>query len=193
MVDAADQIDTADYTKKDVRTPTGYYLLSLTLDGGDSASDARGYRLLLIELLKRLSLEKILEMPVVKARVDAALERQAAVEKLLPKLTTVVGKVAIVDYRKASAGAKNWGGRFLVYLQNPDCVASIRVRLSKAGNVDIGIGQNIFFRSMKTDLGALCAEFGGGGHHAAAGCSVREEDAEATLRKMVERINAENK
>lgn len=121
MVDAADKIDAADYTKKDIRSPSGYYLLSLTLEGGESSSEARGYRLLLIELLKRLSLEKILEMPVVKQKIGAALERQAAVEKLLSKITTVDGKVAVVDYRKAPEGAKSWGGRFLVYLLYPNC------------------------------------------------------------------------
>lgn len=193
MVDAADKIDTADYSKKEILSPSGYYLLSLTLDGSESASEGRGYRLLLIELLKRLPLEKILEMPQVKKRADAALEKLETIEKNLPSVTEMVGKVAVVDYRSRPELGKGSAGRFLVYLQHPECVASVRVRLSKAGNVDIGVGQNIFSRSLKTDLGGLCAEFGGGGHEGAAGCQVSEQDAEKALEKIVARINSENK
>ncbi len=193
MVDAADKIDTADYTKKEILNPSGYYLLSLTLDASVNETDSRGYRLLLIELLKRLPLEKIMEMPKVKQRAAGVLARLEEVKKLLPKFTKMEGKVAVVDYRKNADLAKGSAGRFLVYLQQPKCVASVRVRLSKAGNADIGIGQNIFSRSMKTNLGALCAEFGGGGHAAAAGCQVREEQADEVIGKMVARINKENK
>lgn len=193
MVEAADKIDAADYTKKEILKPSGYYLLSLTLDASVNATDSRGYRLLLIELLKRLPLEKILEMPKVKARSAGVLERLEEVKKLLPKFTSLQGKVAVVDYRKNAEFGKGSAGRFLVYLQNPECVASVRVRLSKAGNADIGVGQNIFSRSLKTNLGALCAEFGGGGHEKAAGCQVREEEADEAIRKIVERINKQNK
>lgn len=193
MADAADKIDAADYSKKEILSPQGFYLLSLTLEGSLSASDGRGYRLLLIELLKRLPLEKILEMPRVKKRAEAALESLEKMKKLLPTVTKMVGKVAVVDYRTKPELGKGSAGRFLVYLQHPECVASVRLRLSKAGNVDIGVGQNIFSRELETDLGKLCAEFGGGGHEGAAGCQVREEEAEQVLKKIVETINEENK
>ncbi len=193
MVDAADKIDTASYSKKEILNPSGYYLLSLTLDVKEDSLEGRGYRLLLIELLKRLPLEKIFENSRVKTRAKKALEKLARAKKLLPKYTRAVGKVAAVDYRNAPEQDKDLGGRFLVYLQHPECVASIRVRKSKAGNVDLGLGQNIFSKKLNTNLGALCREFGGGGHEKAAGCQVKEEEADEAIRKIVERINAENK
>lgn len=193
FVKAVDKIDSAGFTKKDVKNPSGYYLLCLSLDALEKAAEAKAYRLLLIDLLKTLPLEKILSHPKVKPKTVVVLERLARLEKVLPQYTKLIGKVAVIDFRNAPDWVKRSGGRFLVYLQQPGCVASLRVRVTRADNADFSIGENIFSRKLKTNLGKIAGEFGGGGHFSAAGFQIKQWEADAAIARVAAKINSENK
>jgi len=192
MVEAADKIDSATFLPSEVAQPSGYYLLSVSLDACDTPAESRAYKQLLIDLLKKKPLEEVLGQVKVAQKCKIALERLALLENELPKYTKMVGSVAVVDLREAPDWVKKGGGRFLVYLQNPNCVASVRVRKTLAGNADFSMGENIFSRRLKTDLSKLAASFGGGGHAKAAGFQVPLADAEAAISKIVEKINGES-
>jgi nanoRNase/pAp phosphatase (c-di-AMP/oligoRNAs hydrolase) len=51
-------------------------------------------------------------------------------------------------------------------------------------------GKSILDRSSKTNVGELMLEYGGGGHVAAGTCQIENDKADATLKKLIKRINA---
>jgi nanoRNase/pAp phosphatase (c-di-AMP/oligoRNAs hydrolase) len=59
----------------------------------------------------------------------------------------------------------------------------------KKQNTVFAIGKSIFDRSSKTSVGELCLKYGGGGHSAAGTCQVPNDQAEKTLKDLIETIN----
>ncbi|MEK6923691.1 MAG: DHHA1 domain-containing protein [Candidatus Micrarchaeota archaeon] len=191
LVDAADQIDSARLSEDEVLNPQGYYLLSVSLDAHDSAAASFNFRRRLIDLLRKKPLEQVLSDEAVREACDKKLSLLRKVAPLLKEHTRVDGHVAIVDFRSAPSWLENAGGRFIVYLQNRGCVASLRVRnSSQQGMVDLSVGNNVFSQGTPVDLGALMKEFKGGGHHAAAGATVPEAEADAAIAGICARVNA---
>lgn len=191
LVEATDKIDQANFTREDVEKPAGYYLLSMSLDGADTASEAMAFRRRLIELLRKKPLEEIFKDAQVAAFIDKKLSGMKKAEALLPTYSLERGHVAIVDFRNAPSWLKDSASRWWAYTAYPDCVASIRVRNSReAGTVDISVGENIFNRKLTVDLGALLKRFGGGGHRMAAGCKVNADAADAAIDEILAELNA---
>jgi nanoRNase/pAp phosphatase (c-di-AMP/oligoRNAs hydrolase) len=58
-------------------------------------------------------------------------------------------------------------------------------------NTVLAAGKSILDRSSRTNVGELMLEYGGGGHAAAGTCQVDNHQADATLRKLIARINAD--
>ena len=82
--------------------------------------------------------------------------------------------------------------RFLIYAQFPSQNISIHVMWGlKKQNTVFAIGKSIFDRSSKTNVGELCLKYGGGGHQAAGTCQVPNDQAEATLQALIEKINSD--
>ncbi len=57
-------------------------------------------------------------------------------------------------------------------------------------NTVLATGKSILDRSSKANIGELMLQYGGGGHQAAGTCQVDNAQADATLREVVEKINA---
>ncbi len=192
LVDACDKIDSASFTEEDIRSPSGYYLLSFALDADDTASDAMNFRRWLIEAIKKNSLEQLLQMPEVKSRVDKVMARRERMAAELERFTTVHGRVCVIDGRELPAEFSGGGTKFLSYLLHPQCIASVKIRKGRLeGNTDFSMGENIFFPERgKLDLGAIARKHGGGGHRAAAGFRVPEALADSILAEVVAEINA---
>ncbi len=190
FVDAVDKIDSASFSREDLLAPSGYYLLSLSLDADKTASSSRAWKRKLIELLKEKTLAQILELPDVKKRIETALAKRQKAEAEVENYTAVHGSVCVTDVRNAPDWVVNSGLRFQAYLTHPECGVSLRVRNSKReGQVDISLGENIFSRTNRTDLGAIARRHGGGGHKAAAGFSVDGLVADAVLAELIKELN----
>ena len=58
-------------------------------------------------------------------------------------------------------------------------------------NTVFATGKSILDRGSKTHVGNLMLEFGGGGHAAAGTCQVANDKADAVLKTLVTRINAD--
>jgi nanoRNase/pAp phosphatase (c-di-AMP/oligoRNAs hydrolase) len=56
-------------------------------------------------------------------------------------------------------------------------------------NTVFATGKSILNRTSKTNIGALMLEYGGGGHETAGTCQVNNDEADATLAKLVKIIN----
>ena len=84
------------------------------------------------------------------------------------------------------------GNRFTVYALFPDCDVSALVMWGlKKQNTVLAIGKSILDRSSKTNVGELALSYGGGGHEAAGTCQVDNDKADATLKEIIAKINAD--
>ena len=82
--------------------------------------------------------------------------------------------------------------RFMIYALFPTANISIHVMwgLQKQNTV-LATGKSILDRSSKTHVGALMLEYGGGGHAAAGTCQIANDQADAVLQTLIQRINAD--
>ena len=79
--------------------------------------------------------------------------------------------------------------RFLIYALHPSCTISMHVMWGREKqNTVFAIGKSILNRSSTLDIGALCLEYGGGGHLNAGTCQVENEGADQDLADIVARI-----
>jgi len=61
----------------------------------------------------------------------------------------------------------------------------------KKQNTVFATGKSIFDRGSKTNVGELMLKYNGGGHQAAGTCQVPHDEAEPTLKALIEQINAD--
>jgi len=84
------------------------------------------------------------------------------------------------------------GNRFMIYALYPQTNISIHVLWGlKQQNTVFATGKSILNRTSRTNIGALMLQYGGGGHENAGTCQIANEDAEAVLRKLIAKINAD--
>jgi nanoRNase/pAp phosphatase (c-di-AMP/oligoRNAs hydrolase) len=195
MMRCVDKSDSADLTAHEIENPQGWIMLSFIMDprtGLGRYKDYRisNYRLMedLIEYCRAMPVERILELPDVKERVDRYLEQQRDFREMLRKNTEIRGRCAIIDLRFQDEIFV--GNRFMIYAMYPEAEVSIHVLwgLNKQ-NVVFTVGKSIVNRSSKADIGALMLEYGGGGHEAVGTCQVPIERADDVLDELVEKIN----
>ena len=55
--------------------------------------------------------------------------------------------------------------------------------------LEVELGEQLFDRSSKTNVGELCLKYGGGGHNAAGTCQVPNDQSDKTLKDLIEKIN----
>jgi hypothetical protein len=183
-----DKLDAAQLTEKDVMAFSGWILLGYTLDPRTGLGpEFQKYFRWLVEYVKEVPLEKILQHPEVKKRVDRVLQEQAEFKSLLQANTRRDGTVVVTDFRKVQNAPV--GNRFLVYTMHPGCNVEVRIFRGKEGKtVNVAIGHSIFNRSCKVSAGDLCASYGGGGHFGAGTCQLAFETAETQIAEIVAKL-----
>ena len=191
LVEQTDLIDSAQISQVQVENPSGYYLLSLSLDDAPTAAESFAYRRLVIELLKKKSISGVLGDERVKKACEHKLSVLKKAEQELPAFTRKQGAIVVVDLRAAPKWLENAGGRWSVYINNKDCVASIRLKKSsQEGHVDISVGKNVFCKKeFSCDIGELMKKIGGGGHGGAGGASVPAEKADEIVAMLLKEMN----
>jgi nanoRNase/pAp phosphatase (c-di-AMP/oligoRNAs hydrolase) len=196
MMRCVDKADSADLTIDEIEEPEGWILLSFIMDprtGLGRFKDYRisNYRLMedLIEYCRAMPVERILELPDVKERVDRYFAHTIKFREMLRKNTEIKGQCAIIDLRFQDEIYV--GNRFMIYAMYPQVGVSIHVLwgLNKQ-NVVFTVGKSIINRGNKTDIGALMLKHGGGGHQAVGTCQVPIENAEEILDGIIKEINA---
>src|SRR6476469_8648575 len=83
LVDATDRIDAAQLTPEDGNDPRDYILLGLTIDSRTGLGPFESYFMRLVELLKTTPIEKIMQLPEVKERVERLRREQTEFTHLL--------------------------------------------------------------------------------------------------------------
>jgi len=188
LVDETDRLDSANLTPEDVTNPGGYILLGYTIDNRSGlGADFRAYFMKLLECLKTMPIEKVLEQPEVKERVERMRAEEAAFRKVLEETSRMEGNVVVTDLRNVEHIPA--GNRFLVYTMFPEANVSLRIHWGpRQQSVIAAIGHSIFNRTCKTSVGELTSFYGGGGHRGAGTCMIPVEEAEEALGEILKTL-----
>lgn len=185
LLEATDKVDSAQLTLEDVLNPAGYVLLSLTLDPRSNLDSEGGrYFYELLDWLSTDDLPTLLQRPSVAKRTQKLLQEQNAFREALERHSFQDGNVVVTDFRGLSP--QPVGSRFLVYALYPDCNTSLKAYPAhrNPGHVGLSIGHSILLKTQTVSAGALCAEYGGGGHVGAGSCVVKAEAADDIMLAM---------
>jgi len=197
MMLAVDQADSAQYSREDVLNPQKWTLLNYLMDSRTGLGRFREFRVsnyqLMMDLIKYCrdhSIEQILALPDVQERVDLYFDHAAKAKEQILRCATQYGNLVVLDLRNEET---IWAvNRFMIYALFPTANISIHVMwgLQKQNTV-LATGKSILDRSSKTHVGNLMLEYNGGGHNAAGTCQVANDQADAVLKTLTQRINAD--
>ena len=187
-----DKIDSGQVPLGQVENPSGWFLISNTLETNAPKREDDEYRRHVIALIrKNPDADAILSDAKVAKRVEHVREDFALFEKLVRESTVMDGKVAYSDLRGKQGLPR--GNNYLVYALFPEAVSSVRIMpLSDNEDKDtvkISVGHNIYGKKCGFDVGAAMKKIGGGGHRPVGGASVKKDEAEAIAKRLVKEIN----
>ncbi|MGB0683314.1 MAG: exopolyphosphatase [Magnetovibrionaceae bacterium] len=195
LMDAVDKADSAQYTEDEILAPTGWTFLNFLVDPRSGLGRFKDFTIPTMELMKDLmyycrnhTIDEILHLPDVEERRHLYYEQEERAEMQSRRVAKVIDNVVVLDFRDEDViYACN---RFLVYALYPQCNVSVHI-LPGDGTHDrtlIAVGGSIINRTLKTEIGPLMLEYGGGGHAAAGTCQVAVADVEKTVDAIVERL-----
>ena len=187
-----DKIDSGQVPVEQVKNPSGWFLLSNTLESSAPKKEDDEYRRHVIALIRR---NPDVEVALVDAKVAKRVAQVRAdfelFAKILKESTVMDGKVAYSDLRARPDLPR--GNNYLVYSLFPDAVSSVRIMPfsdnEDRDTVKISVGHNIYGKKCGFDVGAAMKKIGGGGHRPVGGASVKKDDAEAIAKRLVKEIN----
>ncbi len=195
MMVAVDKADSANFTKEDVLSPSGWELLSFIMDARTGLGRFRDFNISNYQLMMKLidfcrdhhDINEILALPDVKERVDLYLDHQVKCREQIERCASVHDNLVVLDLRKEET---IWSGnRFVIYALFPQCNISMHILWGKnKQNTVFALGKSIFDRSNTVNIGALMLEYGGGGHNAAGTCQIPNLKSEEVFQEIVSRI-----
>lgn len=197
MMEAVDKADSAQYTKEEILSPTGWTLLNFIMDARTGLGRFHGFRISNYQLMMELidsclthTIEEILELPDVKERVDVYFKHKEKFKEQLEKCTTVYDNLGIIDLRNEDIIYT--GNRFIVYAMYPQINISMHVMWGKnKQNIVFATGHSVLNRTSNTDVGSLMLKYNGGGHKAAGTCQVEIDEAEKVKKELIEIITVD--
>ena len=144
----------------------------------------------LIEYCPDHTVDQILALPDVKERVDLYMEHQEPSRQQIERCVVVEKNLGVLDLRGEETIYA--GNRFMIYALLPEINISMHVMwgLNKLNTV-FAVGKSVLDRTSKTNIGSLMLEYGGGGHEAAGTCQIENDEADAVLRELIDRITAD--
>ena len=189
LVDETDRLDAAQLTPDDVNNPRDYILLGYTIDSRTGLGQFEAYFNKLVEWLKTMSIEQVLQQPEVKERIDRLRREQEDFKNLLQRNSFQLNNVVVTDLREIERLPA--GNRFLIYTLFPDSNVSLRVHWGPAHNsVIAAVGHSIFNRTCKTSVGDLMSRYGGGGHQGAGTCVLPLDSAADAIDEILFELQA---
>ena len=195
MMEAVDKADSAKFSRDEILRPSRWVILNYLMDSRTGLGRFRDFRIsnydlmmMLIDYCRSHSIEEILSLPDVKERIDVYVEHAPKAKEQILRCATAHKNLVVLDLRNEET---IWAcNRFMIYALFPEINISIHVMWGvKKQNTVFATGKSILNRTSKTDIGALMLKYGGGGHEAAGTCQVNNDEADATLEKLVKAIN----
>ncbi len=195
IMQAVDKGDSADFTVDEILNPTGWVLMNFLMDARTGLGRFHDFRIsnyaLMMELIDycvKHSIDEVLALPDVKERVDLYFEQQELFKQQLKDTVKIVGKVAVIDLRNLETIYS--GNRFMVYAMWPEAELSVHIAWGfRKQNTAVMIGKSIVNRASDFNIGALCLEYGGGGHANAGTCQLDNDKADEQITEILEKLN----
>lgn len=186
LVFHTDIIDAADLNQDQVRYPEKYPYIVLSMTIRNQEYKDLPYWNRLVDLLTGTDIDRILKDPEVKKRCASVIKENADYEKHLIHHTTIRHKISITDFRSLDPVPD--GNRFLTYSLFPESHASVKIRFDNPehNHVLLSIGRSIFNRQCHVNIGNLLAQFGGGGHAGAGGCTLDARTADTAIEQILD-------
>ncbi|WP_319522530.1 exopolyphosphatase [uncultured Desulfosarcina sp.] len=183
LIRQTDRIDSADLTVDEILRPEKYpyVLLSMTISNREPSEAI--YWDHLVNLLRTLPLDRIMEDGMVKSRCRQVVADNAAYEKALMAHTKMVGHVSVTDFRDLDPAPN--GNRFLIYSLFPECTVNVKILYDKDHLASIKVGHSILNRGCKVNVGKMLSTFEGGGHPGAGACRFPREKASDYLERIL--------
>lgn len=189
LVDETDRLDGAELTPDDVEHPRDYILLGYTIDSRTGLGSFEDYFLRLVDWLKTMSIQQVLEQPEVRERVERLRSDQESFKKLLARNSFQLNNVVVTDLREMERLPA--GNRFLVYSLFPEANVSLRVHWGpRRDSVVAAVGHSIFNRTCRTSVGDLMSRYGGGGHRGAGTCILPLDNAADAIDEILFELQA---
>jgi len=191
MMEAVDKADSAQFTIEEILNPDGWVLLNYLMDARTGLGRFRDFRVSNYQLMMQLidycaahSIEEILALPDVKERSDLYFAHREKAQDQIRRCAKVFDNLIVLDLRNEEPiFATN---RFTIYAMYPETNISIHVLWGlKRQNTAFAIGKSIVNRSSRTNIGDLCLQYGGGGHHAAGTCQVEIDATDRVLGELI--------
>ncbi len=190
LLTEVDKFDSANLEPEDVINPKGWILLSYLMDPRTGLGKQHDYQISNKALMRKLvdwmsekTPEEILNEPDIKERVERYFKQEEEFRKVQLQHSRQDGNVVITDFRGVEVPI---GNRFVIYTQFPTANISIRIMDGKKGEFcSIAVGHSIFNRTSRTDVGALMAKYGGGGHRSAGTCQLPYDVVDAKVAEMI--------
>jgi len=190
IVEAADKVDSGQFTIEEIRNPQGWVLIGFLADPRTGLGRFHEYRISnynlmmdFIDHFRNLSLKEILNHVDVKERIDLYWQQTELFVEMVKARTKIEGSVIVTDLRGVSPiYASN---RFMIYSIFPEQNVSLWITDGKANvNVMISCGYSVLNRTCTADIGALMLKYGGGGHKQVGTCQVSIGDADKTIQEI---------
>ena len=142
----------------------------------------------LIDYCSNHTIDEVLQLADVQERITLFRSHEALAKEQIKRCATVYNNLVVLDLRgEEIIYAVN---RFMIYALYPQCNISIHVMWGvKQQNTVFAIGKSILNRTSKTNVGALCLRYKGGGHFNAGTCQVSNETSEQDLKAVIAEIN----
>jgi len=141
----------------------------------------------LIDYCRDHTVDQILSLPDVAERVDLYRGHEQQFREQVLRCAGVHRDLVVLDLRNEETIYA--GNRFMIYALFPECRVSMHVIWGfKQQNTVFAIGKSILDRGSPIDVGAVCLEYGGGGHRAAGTCQVDNARATTVLAELIEKL-----
>jgi len=195
MLSAVDKADWAQYTMEDVLNPTGWELLAFIMDPRTGLGRFKDFRipnfdlmLHLVDYIKNHPIDKILENPDVRERVDLFFKHQEKSKEQIKRCSTEYKNLVILNLRNEDVIYA--GNRFMIYALFPQCNISMHAIWGyQKQNTVFAVGKSIFNRTSNTNIGELMSKYGGGGHKNAGTCQIDNDKADQVMKELIKHIN----
>ena len=125
LVREDDRFDEANLGLEDVNSPQGWILLAFTIDPRSGLGRFREYFLDLMDRIKTMPLDKLLETAEVRERVERFHKEKGSFLLTMSKHSRVDGNVIVSDLREVENVPA--GNRFLIYTLYPEANVSVRI------------------------------------------------------------------
>ncbi len=187
LVEWADKIDTASFDDAEQATSRSHPIARL-VSVVEHCGDDRFLNRYVPQLLA-LGLPAVAALPEIEERYRPLGEKQARYVERVRQRAERRGRVVYVDLTDANVESV---GKFVTYALYPECTYSVVVALIGNG-IKISVGYNPWCGSpLDTDISAICARFGGGGHPVVGGIAFKTaelERARAIATQIADELN----